>query len=69
MSRLASWPVCSGFNGIRGPPTAAASEDERDGEGFLDEVRLHLDKWDVEKQKGKHSTWEEKHFFSSAHGH
>lgn len=52
---------------IRGPPTTAASEDRRGGKGFLDEVGLELDKWNVEKQEGKHATWEEKHL--SAHGH
>lgn len=59
MSRMDSRPMCS--EDIRGPPTTAASEDRRGGEGFLDEVGLELDKWHVEKQEGKHATWEEKH--------
>lgn len=59
MSRMDSRPMCS--EDTRGPPTTAASEDRRGGEGFLDEVGLELDKWNVEKQEGKHATWEEKH--------
>lgn len=30
--------------------------------GFLDEMGLELDKWGVENQDGKYSTWEEKLF-------
>lgn len=44
------------------PPPTAASEYMRGGGGFLDEMGFELDKWGVEKQEGKHSTWEEKHF-------
>lgn len=53
----------SKFSGIRRPPIAAASKDKKGWEGFLDEVGLKLDKWEVEKQESKHSIWEEKHYF------
>lgn len=58
-----SRPMWSKFSGIRGPPIAAASKDKKGWEGFLDEIGLKLDKWEVEKQESKHSIWEEKHFF------
>lgn len=59
MSRRDGKLTCSEFSGFRRPPPAVASEDRRGGGSFLDEMGLELDKWDVGKQEGRYSPWEE----------